>query len=342
MSKSKYEQLLSNVQPDIRKELNSIIIIDGLNAFLRSFTMINHVNPDGHHIGGLTGFLKSIGYAIRMADPTKVVIVFDGVGGASARRNLFPDYKTNRNANRMTNYSIFTSKEEETESINNQMSRLIQYLKCLPVTVISIDGLEADDIIGYLATRFETYDETQKVTIMSADQDFLQLVSDKTSLYSPTKKKVYTPKEVSDEFGVSCTNFINYKILLGDKSDNVPGITGMGPIKLVKLFSELTSNHKVTLESIIEKSAELIDENKLYLSVVERRHQLYINQKIMSLDGSFLSPDNKQLVKQAFNDSYELNVPLFLQLYSNDKLGESIPNVQSWLSQLFGYPNSFK
>ena len=342
MSKSKYEQLLSNVQPDIRKELNSIIIIDGLNAFLRSFTMINHVNPDGHHIGGLTGFLKSIGYAIRMADPTKVVIVFDGVGGASARRNLFPDYKANRNANRMTNYSIFTSKEEETESINNQMSRLIQYLKCLPVTVISIDGLEADDIIGYLATRFETYDETQKVIIMSADQDFLQLISDKTSLYSPTKKKVYTPKEVSDEFGVSCTNFINYKILLGDKSDNVPGITGMGPIKLVKLFSELTSNHKVTLESIIEKSAELIDENKLYLSVVERRHQLYINQKIMSLDGSFLSPDNKQLVKQAFNDSYELNVPLFLQLYSNDKLGESIPNVQSWLSQLFGYPNSFK
>ena len=342
MSKSKYEQLLSNIQPDIRKELNSILIIDGLNAFLRSFTMINHINPDGHHIGGLTGFLKSIGYAIRMADPTKVVIVFDGVGGASARRNLFPDYKANRNANRMTNYSIFTSKEEETESINNQMSRLIQYLKCLPVTVISIDGLEADDIIGYLATRFETYDETQKVTIMSADQDFLQLVSDKTSLYSPTKKKVYTPKEVSDEFGVSCTNFINYKVLLGDKSDNVPGITGMGPIKLVKLFSELTSNHKVTLESIIEKSAELIDENKLYLSVVERRHQLYINQKIMSLDGSFLSPDNKQLVKQAFNDSYELNIPLFLQLYSNDKLGESIPNVQSWLSQLFGYPNSFK
>jgi len=66
MSKSKYEQLLTNVQPDIRKELSSILIIDGLNTFLRSFTMINHMNPDGHHIGGLTGFLKSIGYAIRI------------------------------------------------------------------------------------------------------------------------------------------------------------------------------------------------------------------------------------------------------------------------------------
>jgi DNA polymerase-1 len=342
MSKSKYEQLLTNVQPDIRKELSSILIIDGLNTFLRAFTMINHINPDGHHIGGLTGFLKSIGYAIRMTDPTKVVIVFDGVGGSNARRNLFPAYKANHNANRMTNYSIFQSKSEEQESINNQMERLIQYLKCLPVTVVSIDGLEADDIIGYLANKFQAHNDTQKVTIMSADKDFLQLVSDKVHCYSPVKKKIYTPKDVLEEFGVSSYNFLNYKVLMGDSSDNIPGITGLGPKKLLKLFPELNSNTKVTIENIIEKSAELIDENKLYLSVVERRHQLEINERIMSLDGSFLSPENKQLVKDAFNNSYELNSPIFLQLYHNDKLGESIPNAQSWLSQLFGYPNSFK
>ena len=341
MQKSKYTDLLINIQPDIRKELNSILIIDGLNAFLRNFTMINHINQDGHHIGGLTGFLKSIGYAIRMVDPTKVVIVFDGVGGSNARRNLFPDYKANRNVNRVTNYSIFQSKDEEQESINNQMERLIQYLKCLPVSVISIDGLEADDIIGYLATKFQTYEETQKVTIMSADKDFLQLVSDKVHCYSPTKKKIYTPKEVKEEYGVSSDNFINYKILLGDQSDNVPGINGLGPKKITKLFPELTGD-RITLESIIEKSSELVDKNKLYLSIVERRHQLFINQQLMSLNGDFLSPENKQLVKQAFTDSYELNIPIFLQLYANDKLGESIPNVQSWLIQLFGYPNSFK
>jgi DNA polymerase-1 len=338
---SKYQELLSNIQPDIRKELNSILIIDGLNTFLRNFTMVNHINPDGHHIGGLTGFLKSVGYAIRMVDPTKIVIVFDGVGGSNARRNLFPDYKANRNTSRITNYDIFSSKDEEQESISNQMERLVQYLKCLPVTVISIDGLEADDIIGYVATKFESHEETQKVTIMSADKDFLQLVSNKVHCYSPTKKKTYTPKEVKEEYGVSCNNFINYKILLGDQSDNVPGISGLGPKKIIKLFPELTGD-KVTLESIIEKSAELVNENKLYLSVVERRHQLEINKRLMSLDGDFLSPENKQLVKQAFTNSYELNIPIFLQLYHNDKLGESIPNVQSWLTQLFGYPNSFK
>jgi DNA polymerase-1 len=304
--------------------------------------MINHLNPDGHHIGGLTGFLKSIGYAIRMSDPTKVVVIFDGIGGSNARRNLYPEYKANRNSSRITNHNIFSSKDEESESINNQISRLIQYLQCLPVTVISIDGLEADDIIGYLANKFQTHNETQKVTIMSADKDFLQLVSDKVHCYSPTKKKIYTPKEVLEEYGVSSSNFLNYKILMGDTSDNIPGITGLGPKKLIKLFPELINNTKVELDEIISTSADKVDENKLYLSVVERRHQLLINQQLMSLNGSFLSPENKQLVKDAFNNSYELNIPIFLQLYHNDKLGESIPNTSSWLTQLFGYPNSFK
>jgi DNA polymerase-1 len=338
---NKYFELLNNIQPDQRTQLDSILIIDGLNCFLRAFTMINHLNSNGQHIGGLTGFLKSIGYAIKMLQPTKVIIVFDGVGGSNARRNLFPDYKANRNANRMTNYSIFQSKEEESESINNQMQRLILYLKCLPVSVISIEGLEADDIIGYLTHKLESFSETQEINIMSADQDFLQLVSNKTSAYSPTKKRIFKPKDVLAEYGVSATNYINYKILLGDKSDNVPGVSGLGPIKLVKLFPELTGENKVTLESIIEKSAELINENKLYLSVVERRHQLYINQQLMNLEGDFLSPDNRQLVKQAFTESYELNKYLFHQIYVNDKLGESIPNVDSWVTEVFGYLNSF-
>ncbi len=338
---NKYFDLISSIQPDNRTQLNSVLIVDGLNAFLRSFTMINHINPNGQHIGGLTGFLKSVGYAIKMLNPTKVVIVFDGVGGSNARRNLFPDYKANRNANRMTNYSIFQSKEEETEAINNQMQRLILYLKCLPVSIISVEGLEADDIIGYLTHKLENFGETKEINIMSADQDFLQLVSEKTSVYSPTKKRIFKPKDVLAEYGVSATNYINYKILLGDKSDNVPGVSGLGPVKLVKLFPELTGDSKVTLESMITKSAELINENKLYLSVVERRHQLFINQQLMNLEGDFLSPDNRLLVKQAFSDSYELNKYLFHQIYVNDKLGESIPNVDNWVTEVFGYLNSF-
>jgi 5'-3' exonuclease len=175
---------------------------------------------------------------------------------------------------------------------------------------------------------------------MSADKDFLQLISPKVQVYSPVKKKIYKPKDVLEEFGVSSYNFLNYKILLGDNSDNVPGITGLGPKKLTKLFPELASDNPVTLDEIIEKSASQIDENKLYFSVVERRHQLAINYQLMSLNGSFLSPENRQVVKDAFNNSYELNKYLFHQIYVNDRLGESIPNVDNWLQETFGYLNS--
>ena len=99
-AKNKYADILSKVNNDQRGVQDSILIIDGLNTFLRSFTMINHINPDGHHIGGLTGFLKSVGYAIKMIDPTKVIIVFDGAGGSNSKRNLYPEYKANRNKSR--------------------------------------------------------------------------------------------------------------------------------------------------------------------------------------------------------------------------------------------------
>ena len=340
-AKNKYADILSKVNNDQRGVQDSILIIDGLNTFLRSFTMINHINPDGHHIGGLTGFLKSVGYAIKMIDPTKVIIVFDGAGGSNSKRNLYPEYKANRNKSRMTNYSIFSSKDEENESINNQMARLIQYLQCLPVTLISVDGVEADDVIGYLVGKFEKY-STKEITILSADKDFLQLVSNKVQVYSPTKKKIYKPKDVLDEFGVSSYNFVNYKILMGDSSDNLPGVLGLGPKKLVKLFPELASNIPATLESIIEKSNELSNEHVLYSKIVERKHQLEINSKLMNLQTIPLSPENMEKIKHDFNSSYELNNHAFMGMYLIDKLGESIPNTPNWLNQVFGPLNNFK
>jgi len=340
--KNKYKNILSQVNNDQRGVSDSILIVDGLNTFLRSFTMINHINPDGHHIGGLTGFLKSVGYAIKMIEPTKVVIVFDGVGGSNNKRNLYPEYKANRNKNRMTNYSIFSSKDEETESINNQMARLIQYLQCLPVSMICVDGIEADDVIGYLVGKFQKYDATKEVTIMSADQDFLQLVSDKVKVYSPTKKRIYKPKDVLEEYGVSCYNFINYKILMGDLGDNLPGVNGLGPKKLLKLFPALVEDTPLQLSDIVIESEYKINEHVLYSKIVERKHQLIINDKLMNLQTIPLSDSNIEQIQNSFKAPYELNSHMFMQMYTVDQLGESIPNTPNWINQVFGPLNSFK
>ena len=86
--KNKYANILAEISNEPRRQNESILIIDGLNTFLRNFTVINHINRAGEHIGGLTGTLKSIGYAIRLINPTRVIIVFDGIGGASAKRKI--------------------------------------------------------------------------------------------------------------------------------------------------------------------------------------------------------------------------------------------------------------
>jgi len=341
-AKNKYADLLSKVNNDQRGVSDSILIVDGLNTFLRSFTMINHINPDGAHIGGLTGFLKSVGYAIKMIEPTKVVIVFDGAGGSNAKRNLYPEYKANRNRSRMTNYSIFSSKEEESESINDQMARLIQYLQCMPVSMICVDGIEADDVIGYLATKLENFNATREVTIMSADKDFIQLVSDKVQVYSPVKKKIYKPKDVLEEFNVSSSNFLMYKVLMGDDSDNLPGVNGLGPKKLLKLFPTLSDNTPINLSDIIVESEYKIAEHGLYARIVERKHQLIINDKLMNLRTIPLSEENIQQIQNNFKSSYELNSHMFMQMYVGDKLGESIPNTPTWLNQVFGPLSTFK
>lgn len=340
MIKNKYAELLANVNNNPRDAQESVLILDGLNTFLRSFTVIQHLNQSGHHIGGLTGFLKSLGYVIKLTNPTKVVIVFDGVGGSSSKRNLYPDYKGHRNS-RVTNFSIFSNKDEESESINTQMERLIQYLHNLPVTIVCIDGIEADDVMGFLTEKLEKFKETKEVTIVSADQDFIQLLSDKVKVYSPIKKKFYRPDDILNEYKVSHLNFINYKILMGDKSDNLPGVEKLGPKKILKLFPGLAKPKPLTLNGMLKEAKKKEDEHPLYSIILSQKHQLEINQQLMDLKNIPLSKANIKQIQKEFNHSYELNTHVFMQMYTSDKLGNSIPNVSNWLNQVFGSLNNY-
>ena len=202
-----------------------------MNTFLRSFAMIPAINPQGNHVGGLVGFMKSLGYAIKLIQPTRVILVFDGQGNITNRRNTYADYKANRQIKRITNFNVFSTLEEESESVSTQMLRLLDYLKCLPVNISIIDKIEADDTIAYLSQKLK-----DDVVIYSADQDFLQLVDDRVTVYSPIKKKFYKSPDVYEQYGLYPHNFITMKCLMGDKSDNLPGVKGLGPKKLFKYF----------------------------------------------------------------------------------------------------------
>jgi len=314
---------------------SKILLVDSLNTFLRSFVMINHINPQGNHIGGLTGYLKSIGFAIRHIKPTRVILVFDGHGGSTNKRYLYPEYKANRKINKISNWEGFETQAEESDAITNQIVRLVDYLKCLPVDLLSIDKVEADDVIGYITGKAGT-----SVHIMSSDKDYLQLVSDRVTVYSPIKKKFYTPKSVKEEYGVSAINFLTQKILLGDKSDNVPGVHGIGMKTLLKMVPELGGDELVTIEKIL-KHAELTQDK--FKKIHDFRQQLLINKLLMDLHDVNLPEEDIVTVDNVINNpNSTLDKASFLKLYNEDYLGNSIPNVSTWIYDTFDYLRYFK
>lgn len=333
--KNKYSDIISSINNNQRGVLDSVLILDGLNCFLRNFSVVNHLNPNGAHVGGLTGFLKSLGYAIKILDPTKVVILFDGEGGSNNRRNIFPEYKSNRKTNKVTNNSLFRSKEEENEEINNQINRLIHYLKVLPVSIICVNGLEADDIAGYLVNKLNNYSNTYEISLVSTDQDYLQLVGNKTKLFSPTKKKIYNQKEIFEEYGIRSNNFINYKALLGDSSDNIPGIKGLGPKKIVKLFPML-SERVVTLENLFKFCEEKINDNVIYAQILKQKESLRNSYKIMDLSNPMVGEEDIEYIENFIKTEKNKYQPLmFNKLYEEDQLGKIIKNLDKWLKDYF-------
>jgi len=320
---------------------SKVLIIDGMNTFLRSFAVVNRVNIVGVDIGGLVGFLKSLGHAIKLLTPTRVVIVFDGEGGSVNRKYLYSQYKANRDTGRIMNYKSFQNKNEEEDAQYNQITRLIDYLQYLPVTLMSFDKLEADDVIGYLCGQiYKTYDDS-KVFVMSSDNDFMQLVNDRVNVFSPTKKKIYGIQNVVDDFGIHPDNFLLYKALVGDTSDNVPGVNGVGDKTAVKLFEFLSKPERKTLEDIYEVCSNPPKKSVLYQRILNVQKQVEIFYKIMNIK----EPNISEELSLDILNSYHTKPPIlkkfdFMKLYHQDKMGDSIPNLDMW-TNIFSTLNNY-
>ena len=238
-------------------------------------------------------------------------------------------------------HSGFEDLDDEQDSKVNQIARLIHYLKCLPVNLISLDKVEADDIIAYL-TNYMSTKYNSKCTIVSADKDFLQLVNNNITVYSPMIKEYYTSKLVKEKFGLPPYNFILYKTLMGDNSDKIEGIPGLGPKKLFKLFPELVDD-EVTLENIFEISANKYKENIIYSKIILNEDKLRNNYKIMNLSSPLMDENEKLYVETIVEQPIEkLKVAEFLKMYNEDGLGHILKNADYWIRDTFTTLSSFK
>jgi DNA polymerase I len=242
MSHKDLLELLNNmdeVNDTVSSPHERVLLIDGLNLFFRNFAMLNIVNEHGVHVGGLGGFVRSLGTLINAIQPTSMYVIFDGENSSMNRKNVLSEYKAGRHLSRITNWEIFDDVGDEHDAKVDQIVRLIDYLKCLPIKTLALDKVEADDIIAHLATTITNNNDNSRAYIVSSDKDFIQLTSPKIVVYRPIEKDYYTPDTVVEKFGVLPENFILYKVLMGDASDKVPGIKGLGIKKLHKLFPEL-------------------------------------------------------------------------------------------------------
>jgi len=326
-----YLDLLNKIEQTPDRKLNDhVLIVDSMNTFIRSFAMLQSMNPQGHHTGGLVGFLRSLGFLMRTIDPTRIICVFDGQASSASRKTIDPEYKANRNIKRITNWEIFDDKDDEFQSMTMQMGRLVEYLQCLPLTLISIDKVEADDTISYLAQKFGA--NNKRVTIVSSDKDFLQIVDENIEVYSPIKKVTYKKKEVQEEVGVLPENYLVMKALLGDNSDNLTGIKGLGPKTLLKEFPGLIEDPLFDLIDIHKICTEKLQTKKIFAQILYDWNKVKSNYELMNLLeprlGDYEIFHILEKIKQPIPN---LQANTFLKMLEADQIEALNKNVEGWL-----------
>ena len=329
---------IKDVHQNWKRSTNSdVLIVDGTNTFIRCWSANPAMDDNGNHTGGVVGFLKSVGYAINLLAPTRCIIIFDGIGGSLKRRQLFPDYKAKRKGKIRLNraYEEMSTVTSEEESCTKQYLRLTHYLQTLPVNMLSIYHVEADDVIAFLATEY--FKTSRKVFIMSSDKDFLQLCTDNINVYSPTKKRIYSTPEVIDEYSIHPNNYVLYRAMDGDDSDNINGIDGAGPKTIVRHFPWLNEPAVHTIDEVISHSVNLRNKYKVCDRIVEGRTLLERNMALMQLRDTALTT-TAQLKCIELMDTK--NIPkldrnAFFSLVRDDMIDSNLPNHIDWVNKVF-------
>lgn len=330
-----YKDILNNLKETPPRELNDhILLVDGMNTLIRSFSLIKSMNPSGSHVGGLVGFLRSLGFVTRTFDPTRVIIVWDGKGGSGNRKNINPDYKAQRATSRITHWGLYDSKEEEMEALIGQLYRTQDYLECLPIQQVMIEKLEADDIIAHIAKRASKSGKVKKCTIVSSDKDFLQLVDDTVEVYAPVKKKTFTKDNIMEELKVLPENYNIVKALLGDNSDNLAGVKGLGIKTILSEFPKLVTE-ETNLEYVYEVCEAKMEEKKvkkIFPKIITEWDKVETNFKIMDLHEAILDDNEANHVSDVMRSPVpDLQTGAFLHLLDQDKIEGITKNTEGWL-----------
>lgn len=203
------------------KTTTPLVLIDGSSYFFRAFHALPPLtNSEGHPTGAVYGVVNMIRRLLKDVAPSHFAIVFDAPG-KTFRNDLYPEYKAHR--------------PPMPEDLKRQFKPLIEILKALGFPLLIVEGVEADDVIGTLAVQ--ATEKERPVLISTGDKDMAQLVNDHVTLINTMSKKTLDANGVFEKFGVKPSQMIDYLALIGDTSDNVPGVPSCGPKTAAKWLS---------------------------------------------------------------------------------------------------------
>lgn len=280
--------------------MKKLLIVDGLNMFLRNYIVNPALAPDGHPIGGCIGFIKSLQKVCGMFTPDEIIIAWDGHSGSSKRKEMNKGYKDGRKPVRFNRRMVELNESEQKINKAEQYVKLVEYLNETPTIQIVVDYVEADDIIAY-ACGHPKYREWDKY-IISSDRDFFQLLGDGVYLYRPIQKKLVDKTSLMDEHGIHPNNFALARAIAGDKSDNLPGIPRAG-LKTIKNRFPFMGNKEVqTVETLAEHCRNVDKPVKLHTNILAGLDLIESNYDIMQLYKPVMGTIAKQKVEFALNN----------------------------------------
>ena len=301
--------------------MKRVLILDALNAYLRAYIVDPSLSVHGQPIGGLRGFLKILQKLVREMRPDQVVVIWDGPNGSKKRKLMDKNYKAGRKPIRLNRAYHNLTDDEELKNKIWQQGRIIEYLNQMPIIQSMIEEVEADDIIAYVS-QMSYYKGWQKV-IVSNDKDFMQLCDGETVLWRPTQSEMLNKNRIVEQLGIHPTNMAMARAIIGDVSDNLPGIKGAGFATVKKRLDFLAEERYYNIDEIIEYCENVPSNLSFFKKVVEDKALIEKNYKMMQLYSPQLSVQSKDHVKYAVeNFECDFNKTEIIGIMKRDGLGE--------------------
>lgn len=294
----------------------AVLLIDGYNIFARNYLVNPSLSSNGEPIGGAMGFLRSIGVLADKFSAERIIVAWEG-GKSARRRALHPGYKAGRKPLRLNRSELYEKDLDSPENFMWQVAMTVELLELTPIEQLYATDCEADDVIGWLC-RHRLKNETKPIVICSSDQDMLQLLRDDVYMYSNTGSKLYTKENVLEKYGVSAENFATARAFIGDSSDRIDGVKGVGFKTLVSSFPELTESAFCSIEDILtEASSRVASEKKpkkIIKAIADNPDIPRLNWKLMYLDISNLSAEHVRQLDHRYNNTVTSRNRMKLQM----------------------------